>query len=117
MSATYGELVIWLTVGALVGSIAGSWATRTRQGYGLIGNLSLGVLGAILGGALFEVLGINLGLYELKLTVEDLIAAGFGSAVVLLLVWCVTTKRRLFVSIAVVAVAALAVSLLVVFSR
>ena len=87
MTVTFGQIVIWLIVGGFIGSMVGRLATRSREGYGRIVNTLLGVVGAIVGGGLFEIFGINLGLGQLKITFEDLIAALIGSVVVLVIVW------------------------------
>lgn len=53
--ATFGEILIFLLIGALAGWLAGK-LVRGR-GYGLIVNILVGLLGALLGGLLFEQLG------------------------------------------------------------
>lgn len=51
--------LIWFL---LVGLIAGWLAGRVMQrGFGLIGNLVIGVLGAIIGGYLFGLLNLSIG--------------------------------------------------------
>jgi uncharacterized membrane protein YeaQ/YmgE (transglycosylase-associated protein family) len=45
--------------------------------------------GAFVGGMLFNGLGVDLGLGDLSISFEDLIAAFVGSAAVLLVVWLV----------------------------
>jgi uncharacterized membrane protein YeaQ/YmgE (transglycosylase-associated protein family) len=52
-------LVVWLIVGALAGWIAG--VVVKGGGFGLIGNIVVGILGSIVAGYLFPVLGIHLG--------------------------------------------------------
>lgn len=52
--------IIWfLIIGALAGWIAGE--LTKGQGFGLVGNLIVGILGAILGGYLFGILNISAG--------------------------------------------------------
>ena len=80
---TFGEILIWIIVGSLGGSFVGMLATRSKEGYGRLWNLLLGMVGAIVGGSLFKFLKIDLGLGELKITFEDLVAALIGSAIVL----------------------------------
>jgi uncharacterized membrane protein YeaQ/YmgE (transglycosylase-associated protein family) len=53
--------------------------TFSKQGLGFWTNLGLGMLGAVVGGGLFWLLGINLDLGEIKITCEDLISAFVGS--------------------------------------
>ena len=111
MPATVGEIILWLIVGGLVGSLVGRLAKQRREGYGPIANVSLGVAGAIVGGALFNLFNVDLGLGELKVTFEDIIAALFGSIVVLVIVWGVRTKKKLLFWISSAVVVALAIIL------
>ncbi|HEY3243887.1 MAG TPA: GlsB/YeaQ/YmgE family stress response membrane protein [Phycisphaerae bacterium] len=50
------ELIAFLIIGLLAGWLAGK-ITRGR-GFGLLGNLLIGVLGALIGGLLFRVVGL-----------------------------------------------------------
>ena len=84
MTITLGQLIIWLIIGALVGTLVGRLVRDRRRGFGFSGNLLLGLVGAVVGGILFDVLNIDLGLGSLALTAEDLVAAFAGSLLVLL---------------------------------
>lgn len=53
------DLLIFLAVGALVGWLAG--LIVKGRGFGLIGNIIVGIVGAILGGYVFGWLGITTG--------------------------------------------------------
>jgi uncharacterized membrane protein YeaQ/YmgE (transglycosylase-associated protein family) len=112
MPVSVGEILLWLIVGGLVGSLVGRLVKWRREGYGPIVNILLGVAGALVGGALFNLFKVDLGLGELKVTFEDLIAALFGSIVVLVVVWGVRTKKKLLFWISTVVVIALAVTLI-----
>ncbi len=90
-----GEIILWLVVGGFAGSLVGGIASFRWRGYGPLINTSLGVAGATVGGALFKVFRIDLGLSELKVTFEDLIAAVVGSTFVLLAVWGLRTKKKI----------------------
>lgn len=74
-----GKLIVWLIVGALAGTLASRLVTFKREGFGLWFNLGIGMIGAVVGGGLFWVLGIDFKLGELKITFEDLISAIIGS--------------------------------------
>jgi uncharacterized membrane protein YeaQ/YmgE (transglycosylase-associated protein family) len=74
-----GKIVVWLILGALAGSTAGRVATFSKTGFGRWLNLAFGMLGAVVGGFLFPLFGINLGLDELMITAEDVISAFVGS--------------------------------------
>ena len=52
-------LVIWLAIGALAGWIAGK--VMKGKGFGVIGNIVVGIIGALVGGFLFGLLGITAG--------------------------------------------------------
>lgn len=52
-------LLWFLVIGALAGFLAGKM--MRGGGFGLVGNLVVGIVGAVLGGFLFGVLGISAG--------------------------------------------------------
>lgn len=76
---------------ALIGICAGWLAGQALKGrdFGLVGNLVIGVLGAILGGWLFGVLGISAE----RSLLGALITAFVGAVVLLFLLGFVRTKR------------------------
>jgi len=76
---TIGKIIVWLIVGALAGTLTGRLVTLNKEGFGRWTNLAIGMAGALIGGYLFGLLGIDLGLGELKITFEDLISAFVGS--------------------------------------
>lgn len=73
--------VIWfLLIGAVAGWLAG--LVMKGRGFGVLGNIIVGVVGAILGGYLFGVLGVSTGGGLLG----SLITAFVGAVVLLFLV-------------------------------
>jgi uncharacterized membrane protein YeaQ/YmgE (transglycosylase-associated protein family) len=88
-----GEFIVWLIVGALAGSLTGRVVTLKKEGFGPWINMGVGMIGALLGGFLFNFFKIDLGLGELKVTFEDLIAAFVGSLLCVGL-WWVARKTR-----------------------
>jgi uncharacterized membrane protein YeaQ/YmgE (transglycosylase-associated protein family) len=80
-----GQIIIWIIVGGFAGTLAGRVVTFKKQGLGRWANLLVGTIGAAIGGALFKLFRIDLGLGELKVTFEDLIAAFLGSLLVIFL--------------------------------
>jgi uncharacterized membrane protein YeaQ/YmgE (transglycosylase-associated protein family) len=82
-----GEFVVWIIVGGLAGSLAGRVVTLSKEGFGRWTNLGVGMLGAFVGGFLFNVFKIDLGLGDLRVTFEDLIAAFIGSLLCIGLWW------------------------------
>jgi uncharacterized membrane protein YeaQ/YmgE (transglycosylase-associated protein family) len=81
-----GEFVVWLIIGALAGTLAGRLITFTKRGFGFWANMGVGMLGALVGGLLFRLFRIDLGLGEIKITFEDLISAFVGS-LLCIIVW------------------------------
>jgi uncharacterized membrane protein YeaQ/YmgE (transglycosylase-associated protein family) len=84
-----GQIIVWIIVGGFAGTLAGRAVTFKKQGLGRWGNLLVGMIGAVIGGELFKLFRIDLGLGELKVTFEDLIAAFLGSLLVILLWWTI----------------------------
>lgn len=73
-------LLIWLLVGAVAGWLAG--LVVRGGGFGIIGNIVIGIIGAFLGGWLFGVLGIAIGAG----IINTIFTAFIGAVVLLLLV-------------------------------
>lgn len=74
-----GVLIVFLAIGALAGWLAGK--LMKGKGFGLLGNMVVGVIGAIVGGMLFKFLGISThGL------IGSIITATVGAVVLLYLV-------------------------------
>lgn len=81
-----GQLVVWIIIGALAGFIAG-WIVRGRKrGFGALGNTLLGMIGALVGGFLFEALNVQVGNLALTFTLTDLVAAIVGSLIILAII-------------------------------
>ena len=51
---TLFDLVLWLLIGAIVGWLLG--LILKGYGFGLIGNIAIGIIGAIIGGALLPLI-------------------------------------------------------------
>ncbi len=73
-------VIIWLVIGAIAGWIAG--AVVKGGGFGLIGDIIVGIVGAVIGGWLAGVLGIHIG----GGIIATIITATGGAIVLLLLV-------------------------------
>ena len=86
---TIEKIIVWLIVGAIAGTLAGRLATFSKQGLGFWTNIGIGMLGALVGGFLFWLFGINLGLGEIKITFEDLISAFAGSLLCIVAWWLI----------------------------
>jgi uncharacterized membrane protein YeaQ/YmgE (transglycosylase-associated protein family) len=79
MSIPISKIIVWLIIGALAGTLAGRLMTFSKRGLGFWANVGFGMVGAVVGGLIFRLLHIDLGLGEIKITFEDLISAFVGS--------------------------------------
>ena len=82
-----GELIVWIVMGLVGGSLAGLVITRERKGFGLVRNMGLGLVGAIVGGLIFRLLGLLPGLDAISISLRDVVAAFVGSLIVLATIW------------------------------
>ena len=73
------SLIIFLAIGAVAGWLAG--LLMRGGGFGLLGNIVVGIVGAVVGGFLFGLLGISAGGL-----VGSLVTAVAGAAFLLLIV-------------------------------
>lgn len=95
MHITVDNVIVWLIVGALAGSLTGVVVKRRKEGFGRVLNLVIGLIGALIGGFLFKILNINIGvLSEIKFNLQDVVAAFLGSLLVLAAVWGVQKYRK-----------------------
>jgi uncharacterized membrane protein YeaQ/YmgE (transglycosylase-associated protein family) len=67
---------------------------RERRGFGALRNLGLGLVGALVGGLLFRVLGLFPELDKVTVSLRDVVAAVVGSLLVLAALWLVQRFRR-----------------------
>ena len=96
MELSASQVIVWLVVGAVAGSFVGAIFTRSKEGYGRIRNFALGLAGAAVGGLLFRLFRIDLGLAEISISAEDLVAAVLGSALLISghAIWKRSRQRR-----------------------
>jgi uncharacterized membrane protein YeaQ/YmgE (transglycosylase-associated protein family) len=83
----FSQFIVWIIVGLLGGSLAGLVTTRERRGFGMLRNLGLGLVGALIGGLLFRLLGLFQGLDRVSISLRDVVAALIGSLIVLGALW------------------------------
>ncbi len=88
------QILVWVIVGGFAGTVAGRIVSMNKTGLGLWKNIGVGMIGAVIGGGLFKLLKIDLGLGELKVTFEELISAFVGSLLVIF-VWWIISKSKL----------------------
>ncbi|MCB0193240.1 MAG: GlsB/YeaQ/YmgE family stress response membrane protein [Anaerolineae bacterium] len=74
------SIILWIVIGAVAGWIAGE--LMRGHGFGLIGNIVVGIVGAFLGGLIFSAIGIGPGLG----LIGSLITAIVGAVVLLFIV-------------------------------
>lgn len=74
-------LIVWLAIVTLAGYLAGFIVTRS-YGFGAVGNISVGILGSYLGGAVWPRLGLSTGGGLLG----DFVSATAGAVLSLLLI-------------------------------
>ena len=85
MTVNIADVVVWIVVGMLAGTLAGLIVKRRKAGYGHLANLGLGLLGALIGGYLFDLFGIAPGLDNVSISLRDIVAALFGALLLLVL--------------------------------
>ncbi len=79
MTLSLGSLVIWLLVGLIAGWLAGE--LTKGSGFGLWGNIVIGIIGAVLGGILLSALGVDPGGF-----LGEVVQAVIGALVLLALI-------------------------------
>lgn len=73
------NFILWIIIGALAGWIAGQ--VMKGGGFGLLGNIVVGIVGSFIGGWLFGMLGIGAGNL-----ISSLVAAVVGAIILLYVV-------------------------------
>jgi len=81
------NLILFLIIGAIAGWIAGK--LLRGGGFGLIGNLVVGIVGAVIGGHLFSYLGVSAG----DGLIGSLVTAVIGALVLLFIVGLIKKAR------------------------
>ena len=80
------QLIVFLVIGGVAGWLAG--LIMKTGGFGIVGNVLIGVIGAVLGGWLFGVLGISVG----GQWVGALVTAVIGAVVLLFAIGLIRRK-------------------------
>jgi uncharacterized membrane protein YeaQ/YmgE (transglycosylase-associated protein family) len=88
------EIVTWLIVGAVAGSLVGMLVKRRKEGFGRVLNIGIGLVGALIGGMLFKVFHVDLGqLRQITVSLQEVVAGVVGSLIFLAIIWGVQTVR------------------------
>ena len=82
-------IISWIILGLIAGFIGGKIVNKQGQGFWL--NIAVGIVGALVGGFLFDQLGVS-GVTGLN--IYSMLVAIIGSIVVLLLYNAVTGRSR-----------------------
>ncbi len=94
MDMSVGQLVTWGIIGLLAGSLAGLLVKRKREGFGWLTNLIFGLIGAFVGGTIFDRLDINLGLDKITIDLNQIVAAFVGALLVIIVASFVESQRN-----------------------
>jgi uncharacterized membrane protein YeaQ/YmgE (transglycosylase-associated protein family) len=87
MVITWSQVIVWLIVGLLGGTLAGVAVRWQREGFGWWENLGIGLVGALVGGFLFRLFGILPGLDAISISLRDVLSAVTGSLLFLVGLW------------------------------
>ncbi len=91
---TVAQWIVWIVVGLIGGSLAGSMIKWERTGFGPLRNLGLGLAGALVGGFLFRIFGLFPGLDQISISLRDVVAAIVGSLLIILAHWVWQRSRK-----------------------
>ena len=86
ISFTTDQVIVWLVIGGLAGFIVGLIFKGKKKGFGFFSNLLIGLIGAVIGGFVFDLLNVRLGLGQIVLSFDDLIAAVAGAFILLIVI-------------------------------
>ncbi len=93
MAITWAQLIVWLIIGVLAGSLAGTVVTGKWGGLGRWGGLGVGLVGALIGGLIFGLFNILPGLGSISISLRDIVSAFAGALVFLLILWIIQKVR------------------------
>jgi uncharacterized membrane protein YeaQ/YmgE (transglycosylase-associated protein family) len=91
---TLTQVVVWVIVGLIGGSLAGLLVTWRRRGFGFLRNLGVGLIGAFVGGLLFRLFDLFPRLDGIVISLRDIIAACAGSLLILMTLWIWERSKR-----------------------
>jgi uncharacterized membrane protein YeaQ/YmgE (transglycosylase-associated protein family) len=91
---SFDQIIVWIIVGLLGGSLAGLIIKWDRKGLGLFRNLGVGLIGALIGGLLFRWLGLLPSFDRISISLRDVVSACAGSLLVLLALWLWERTRK-----------------------
>jgi uncharacterized membrane protein YeaQ/YmgE (transglycosylase-associated protein family) len=86
MNVTLSSVVIWLLIGLIAGWLAGQ--VTKGSGFGMFGDIIIGIVGAVVGGFVLGALGVNPGGF-----IGEVIQAFIGALVFLAVASLVSSRR------------------------
>ena len=87
MVITWSQIIVWLIVGLIGGTLAGVAVRWQRDGFGWWENLGIGLVGALVGGLLFRLFNILTSLDVISISLRDVTSAVAGSLIFLIGLW------------------------------
>jgi uncharacterized membrane protein YeaQ/YmgE (transglycosylase-associated protein family) len=87
MEISLSQIIVWLIIGVVGGTLAGAVVRWQREGFGWWTNLGIGLVGAVVGGVLFRLFGILPGLESIAISLRDVVSAFTGSILFLIGLW------------------------------
>ena len=87
MVISLSQIVVWLIVGALGGTLAGALVRWQREGFGWWTNLGIGLVGAVVGGLLFRLFGVLPSFESISISLRDVVSAFTCSILFLIGLW------------------------------
>ena len=85
-------IISWIILGLIAGALA-KLILPGKQGGGIIVTMILGIIGALLGGFIFSLLGIGGGVTG-AFNIGSIITAVIGAIIVLVIYGAITGRRR-----------------------
>jgi uncharacterized membrane protein YeaQ/YmgE (transglycosylase-associated protein family) len=95
MSFSLSQIFVWIVIGIAGGSLAGILVKGEKRGFGFLTNLGLGLLGALVGGALFRIFNLLPNLENVAVSMRDVVSALVGSLLVLALLWAYQRNKAI----------------------
>jgi uncharacterized membrane protein YeaQ/YmgE (transglycosylase-associated protein family) len=91
---TPDEIVAWVIMGMLVGSMAGMMTSMKPTGLGKLGRLLLGLAGAFLGGIVVRVTGLDFGWGPVLIRYEELFVSLLGAVLLIVVARLLRSKSK-----------------------
>jgi uncharacterized membrane protein YeaQ/YmgE (transglycosylase-associated protein family) len=93
VNLSISEIIVWLIVGLLAGTVIGRVVRGKKEGFGVTANLGIGLVGAMIGGFLFNLFRIDFGMSSIQISLQDIVSACAGSVLFLVGLWGVKKYR------------------------